>query len=236
MIEARVLEREWQAALAHAGLDAARVRRYDMEAVGGSAGGSGAGAAWFPPGDDLRQGDNFPDASQLHEANAPENINLHRIVVRVDDDVAVTAARMRHELEHARQYDALRRSIFLLYDFLLRALAHRVGGLNDCAGHLINAIPSELDANAAASMHLRARHPDQIARICASEHQVLACSLVGPEPFKTLPARMVAFAYIHRGRCEEATVTGMTLAEILDDCYEGASELWVKLDEGLPGT
>jgi len=45
---------------------------------------------------------------------------------------------------------------------------------------------------------------------------------------------MVAFAFIHRGRCEEATRTGISLPEILDDCYKGASDLWARLEEGLP--
>jgi hypothetical protein len=189
VIAANVLDEEWEAALAHACIDKSRTWLCVTEGIG-------ADVAWFPPGDELVVGEHFPDERRLDEANAPEHINLHRVSLRVDDDVAVTAGRMRHELEHARQYDALRRAIFKLYDFIKDdALPYRAGGLDGCAGDLINAIPSEIDANAAASMHLWERHPDEVARICDSNCRALACSLVGPEPFETLPARMVAFAF-----------------------------------------
>lgn len=121
-----------------------------------------------------------------------------------------------------------------LHRFVREALAHRVDGLKGCAGGLINAMPTELDANAAAAMHLRERYQDRVADVCLSDWSVLGCSLLGPEPLDTLPARMVAFAFIHRGGCAKATQTGMPLAAILDDCYEGASELWSSLEAGLP--
>jgi hypothetical protein len=125
----------------------------------------GADAVWFPPGDEIVVDDQFPDADQIADANAPEHIELHRMSLRADDDVAATSGRMRHELGHARQYEALGRSIFNLQRFIEEALAYRAGGLDGCAGHLINAIPTELDTNAAASVLLRERHPREVERI-----------------------------------------------------------------------
>lgn len=123
MIDTAVLDQEWRAALADAGIDSAQTRVYLMEGVGQGEGGRGAGAVWFPPGDELVLEDQFPDANRIDDANDPAHINLHRMSLRLDDDVALTAGRMRHELEHARQYDALGRAIFNLQGFVEDALA-----------------------------------------------------------------------------------------------------------------
>jgi hypothetical protein len=71
MIDTAVLDQEWRAALADAGIDSAQTRVYLMEGVGQGEGGRGAGAVWFPPGDELVLDDQFPDANRIDDANDP---------------------------------------------------------------------------------------------------------------------------------------------------------------------
>ena len=58
---------------------------------------------------------------------------------------------MRHELEHASQWDHHGQPIYGLYDLVLEVLAHKAAELEGCGGMYVNAIPAEQDANAAAS-------------------------------------------------------------------------------------
>jgi hypothetical protein len=82
-------------------------------------GGGHLGAVWHPPGNVLVEDEQFPDPTQLDDANAPAHRNLHRIVVPAEPPDAITfAALVRHELEHARQFDALGRPIFRLQRFI----------------------------------------------------------------------------------------------------------------------
>lgn len=70
------------------------------------------------------------------------------------------AALLRHELEHARQFDAVGAGVFDLQDFLENdVLSEVAGGLDGCGGGLINAVPTEIDSNAAASVFISARFP-----------------------------------------------------------------------------
>jgi hypothetical protein len=73
-----------------------------------------------------------------------------RVAIWRDVDLPVFAGRLRHELEHARQWDRFGRSIFELYDLIRdELLPRKAGDLNGCAGMYVNAIPAEQDANAA---------------------------------------------------------------------------------------
>jgi hypothetical protein len=186
------IDTEYQAALADAAIEPARARLYLAKAMGKRH----VGAVWHPPGDELVVSEQFPDASQRADANDPKHRDLHRIVAPDEPTDAVTfAALVRHELEHARQYDALGQAIFDLQQLLEGGvLPYRAVLLEGCAGSLINGVPTEIDANAAASVYVSARFTaEEVGALRGGDRRPLACSLVGPEQFETLPARMVAY-------------------------------------------
>jgi hypothetical protein len=225
---------EWSAALADAGIDQSATRLYLARAMGLKH----IGAVWHPPSDELVVDERFPDPSQLDDANADEHRRLHRIVVPAElEDVVTFAALLRHELEHARQHDAWGRPIVELQRLIERhVLRHKAGGLDGCAGQLINAVPTEIDANAAASVYVSARFSkEDVARLQGGKRSALACSLLPPESTDTLPARMLAFAFVHRSAfIAYADERGWDLAEMLDGYFgDGASDLWARLESGL---
>lgn len=227
------LDAELNPAREDAGYSPEQVRVYLASEI---TGGDRPQASWFPPGDVLVVDEMFPDPGQLADANDPAHINLHRIVMpRNPPDVARFAALLRHEFEHARQFDALGMQIFDLQTFLEReVLSRRAGGLPQSSG-LINEIPTEVDCNAAASVYVAGRFSaEELADLRASNGYRLAGSHVGPEPFDRLPARMVACAFIHRG-CVKAYADeqGKEPADVLDALYPGTGEIWERLEAGV---
>jgi hypothetical protein len=227
------IEVEYHAALADAKIDPQRVRLYLSKSMGKGH----LGAVWHPPGLELVVDEQFPDRGQLADANDPKHRRLHRIVAPAEPSDAITfAALFRHELEHARQYDALGTAIFDLQHFLERdVLPHKAGGLDGCAGSLINAVPTEIDANAAASVYITGRFTeDDLATLRQSQRSSLGCSIIGPEPFDSLPARMIAFAFIHRSAVHAlAAVSERPVADMLDERFPDAAALWARLEQGL---
>src|SRR4051812_7900900 len=106
---------EFEAALSDAGIEKGRARLYLVEKMGDG----DLGAVWHRPGRELAVHKDFPDRSQLQDANATDHRDLHRIVAPANPPNAVTlAALLRHELEHARQYDALGEQFLGLQDFI----------------------------------------------------------------------------------------------------------------------
>jgi hypothetical protein len=231
-MKSRVLDEQWDLALADAGLSAAVCRRYDFDATDTD---DGVGAVWFPPGEVLELSEHFPDAGCLEDANGPAHRSMHRIGVWPDTDASVVGARMRHELEHAVQWERLGPGIFRLYDVVHSVLSVKAAGLDGCAGMYINGIPSEQDANAAAAIFLRRHHTDRIDALCQDENsRQLACSLMPPEPVETLAARMVAYTWLFRNCClgimEEQE---QSFDEALDAACPGAGAYWRRLDAAL---
>jgi hypothetical protein len=231
-MDPRVLDEQWSLALSDAGLSASACRRYDFRADETD---DAVGAVWFPPSEVLSLTEHFPDAGLLEDANSPAHRSLHRVGVWPDTRAAVVGARMRHELEHAVQWERFGPGLFDVYDLVQSVLAVKAAGLDGCAGMYLNAIPSEQDANAAAAMFLRRHHTDTIDALCQDESsRQLACSLVGPETIETLPARMVAYVWLYRGLClavmEEQE---KSFDQLLDIAFPGAGEYWRHLDAGL---
>jgi hypothetical protein len=235
MSEAEIRE-ECDAALADAGLTREQVRFFPLAGLNIGT----WGAAWFRPHTDIQDGDRgFPgDHAQRAEANSEENRDLHRIAIPAEpQDRATLAALVRHELEHARQWDAML-GIFDLHDFIEHDLLPEVaGGLGaECKpGALINTIPTEMDCNAAASVYISQRFsPAEAQAIRDSDRRALACSLLPPPPAETLPARMVAFAFVHRAAVERhAERRGFSVALILGSVDGDAPALWARLEAGL---
>jgi hypothetical protein len=227
------VEAECRDALADAGFTAEQVRFFRLSELGTG----NIGAAWFRPDTDIEPDDpHFPrDAAQREKANSAESRKRHRIAVPADpDDRVLFAALLRHELEHARQWDA-RPLIFDLQGFIEDdILPEIVGGLDGCAGGLINTVPSEMDCNAAASVYITRRFsPDEIQPIRNGTKRFLACSLIEPLPPETLPRRMIAFAYIHRAAVERhAERRESSIASILFSLDRSARDYWVRLEDG----
>jgi hypothetical protein len=228
------IDEEFTAALADAGIERTATRLYLANEMGQKH----IGAVWFPPGDELYEDEQFPDESQLDDANSAAHRNLHRIVAPAKpDDKAMLAALLRHELEHARHYDALGTTITQLQDFIEHGvLPYAAGGLDGCAGGLVNTIPTEVDCNAAASVYIAGRFsPDEVQRIRDGDRRALACSLLPPDPPETLPARMLAFAFIYRGAViAYAAQQGSEVGEVIDGYFgDGAAETWARLEAGM---
>jgi hypothetical protein len=233
MLDETELEAEWNSALADAEMPEDRVRLFVVDAERSS---DHAYAVWHRPGRGLVRDHDFPQPLDVRTANAPENIDAHRIVVWRDATAPVVGATLRHELEHARQFDAVGVEVFDLYNLIkFGVLSHQAGGLDGCAGTYINAIPAERDANAAASMYLRKHHPDAAQGIRNSERRNLACSILPPEPHKTLPRRMIAFIALHpSASAAYAAAEGADLADLLERAYPGAAAIWQAINSGSP--
>ena len=227
-----VVESECREALADAGLAREEVRFIQLRQMGRGR----LGAAWFRPYTDIEPDDpGFPgDDAQRAAADGDESRTLHRITVPAEPENRVLfAALLRHELEHARQWDA-QVEIFELQDFLeYDVLKEIAGALDGCGGGLINTIPSEMDCNAAASVYIARRFSNaEIQPIRNGPNRYLACSLLPPLPRDTLPARMTAFAYIHRATVDRIAVRrGYSAAMVLRSVHPKAQAYWVRLEE-----
>jgi hypothetical protein len=145
--------------------------------------------------------------------------------------VAVVGAMLGHELEHARQQEAVGNDAFDIDDqFLDRAIRLRVGGLPG-GTELYNLKPMELDANAAAAMYLRKCHPGHVDAILDGPFAGLARSLTPPEDPATLLTRTVACLFLFRDVCErDVEGRDIKFAQFLRPYDKKASELWEALD------
>ena len=226
---------ECAGALADAGLPAKRVRFFRLAEVGPRY----VGAGWFRPHVTIFHADPaFPDDAQRADANRPGNRELHRLTVAAaPDDRATFAALVRHELEHARQYEALGERICDMRDFVLEHVLREVAHDLDGCGGLVNQIPTEIDCNAAASVYVASRFPaEEVQKLRDGQRRHLACSLIPPAPPETLPARMVAFAFVYRAAVERhAQRRGETLSSLLSSLDPKAPDVWAQLEAGLSG-
>ncbi|MGI9658425.1 MAG: hypothetical protein ACR2OD_05910, partial [Gaiellaceae bacterium] len=172
------------------------------------------------------------------ELNHPSNRSKDRFCIWTDVPVPLIAARMRHELEHARQCRAHSVALWALTDLVGDVLAETVGESPGGAA-LYNASPVELDASAAAAWFVRRRYGDDIAmELLDSAHaEADGPNLrlhLGPGPLETLPARMLAFLWQFPAACtafEHRTGTPVALA--LEAVWPGAEQIWSRL-ERLP--
>jgi len=222
--------------LTDAGLAPENVRFYPLAALRTECG--HIGAAWFRPCIEIRPDDpGFPgDDAKRDEANSDVNRPHHRITVPAEPmDRATFAGLVRHELEHARQFES-GAGIVDLHDFIEHDVLPLVaGGLNGCPGALLNSMPDEIDCNAAASVYVRRRFSaPEVQAVRGSPRRYLVCSLIPPAPPETLAARMVAFAFVYREAVERhAKRRGFPATSILGGVRGYAGELWTRLEEGL---
>jgi hypothetical protein len=233
------LTTEWEAALADANFTADQVRLYPFP---GEKSGNENRAYYFTPGQQIFFDPDFPDdlGAQLQDAN--ERINQHRIAVWVDAPTPVLGAKLRHELEHARQWEAHGKPLFNLNDLAMVALAERVGNLPG-GGMLYNLNPIETDANAASARFAWDRYgEDECRALCepSADYGALFRSHLPPPSVETLPKRILNFLQQFPDACERiAECDGRPFTELLDEAWEGAGAAWeamdaVNLDAPLP--
>jgi hypothetical protein len=168
------------------------------------------------------QEDEFLVDAQRDEANADGVLGKHRVATwdsGRDDDMTllIRVAALRHELEHARQWDQVGPIPFQMtwmVDDVLRVKLEGVPG-----GSLFyNFKPLEQDANAAASVYVRrTRHADLVNVLARSrDHGQFARSLTPPpDPRTVRPRRCRPLASALRSSRRVWALTGHSAAESL---------------------
>jgi hypothetical protein len=173
-------------------------------------------AASYPAGRILAdEPEDIIRGAALVEANEPEIVPKQRIAVYAAFDeadpfeVAIVAAKLRHELRHGEQRLSRRGDeIFALDEFAEQIIQWKVGGLPG-GTNLYNLKPVEADANAAAAMYLRDHHADQVGRILDGDDAALARSNTAPGDLDDLPAKTVAFIFQYREIAEDPARGGV---------------------------
>jgi hypothetical protein len=236
LLDQAICSAEWAAALDDADLDLSQCKLSVLPAVRGD-----ARSVHYPPGRELGA-DRVINETLAAELNRPENRDHHRVAVlgEASDDErgrAVFAALLRHELEHARQWEAWRAvpvELSCLFDDVIDVL---VGEHIEAGRQLYRAQPNERDANAAASRFVRRRyHHDVIDDILASEDYVLVATVSPPEPLESLPMRNVAFLFQNHDVCRQiAERVGESFAARLERIAPAVRAAWEDLEHQLKG-
>jgi hypothetical protein len=145
------IEEIWLAALADVEINAEDALLYTLK---GESGG-GYNARYLHRGLEIHPEGEPEQLHPLLEAmNDAACIDACRVAVFTDRSIEGTAALVRHELEHARQREVQGSRLMDLYRIAEDVIKERVGGLTGGA-LLYQAIPVEMDANAAAAVFVR---------------------------------------------------------------------------------
>jgi hypothetical protein len=184
------------------------------------------------PGMTIEADDDVVSEELAAEMNSPQHLNRHRVIVRrpLESDpfsIAAFSGKLRHELEHARQWNACGLSVFQLSDLADSVLAPKIRGLAG-GNRFIHLKPIEQDANAAAAIFLRARWPDEVTALLDDPNDgPLVRSLTPPGSTATLVTRMVAFLYLYEDLCAALEAKWpFGFAEHLDGIAPSAGALW----------
>jgi hypothetical protein len=201
MYDRAVVDDLWREAIADSGVDSNSVHRFEaIRAVS-----EGAGAQWWAPHESVREPPILLELSEEDAAAADEIplLGLHRVATApiegLEPRVAegALAAKLRHELEHARQLEASGREPFGLMQLALEVHRRKTGGT--IYGAFRNQMPIEDDANAAASLFVRKVRPDSVDALRSHEaYGPLVRAVLGPSNPKTLVARLVGFLFHYR--------------------------------------
>jgi hypothetical protein len=219
------LEAGWLGALADAGYTPSDARLY---LLAGARPSSGRSAMWFEPGSIVYRTLETPfSPAQLRDVNDPVIRQQHRVCAFFAERPAVVIAKMRHELEHARQWDVAGKEVFDIYKHVYDMGSILFGGLPQ-SGRFYSLVPAEQDANAAAARFAQAHlSPEAITAEIAGDQSVLFRSPAVTDPL-TLLNRMVGFAAIWRTTFEQVlSDAGESLATVLDSA---ALTLWRELE------
>ena len=224
-----VIVAAWRAALDHAGL---RDDHFHLIVCPGSPrAGNAPKAAWYEPGETLSK-DKILTGATLEEANEPAHSGRHRIAAfePVDGsnemEVATLEARLRHEIEHARQYMRWGEELLTL-NSVIDDLARCYGGERGYEA-FYNAKPSERDAHAAAALLLRDRHGREVsAQILDTDSDwELAMARMPPGDLRELPIRSLSYAYSFAEMVQRENADGLSFEQWLDLKLPGAGAVW----------
>jgi hypothetical protein len=218
------LQRHWEAALAHAQIESDAARLY---LVGGKP--IDRSAIWIEPGSEIFRTPEFPlTSSQLTDANHAARRDLHRIIAFSETSPIVLAARMRHELEHARQWDQDGSRLTRLEEAIQATHGNTYGGLA-WSGLIYNTVPSEADANAAAAQFAAAHFPTgELESLIGEGDGVLFRSPASTDS-ETLGLRMLCHIAGWRTEFESHLDSrALNRTSFLDDVVSSGSALWIQ--------
>jgi hypothetical protein len=196
-------------------------------------------AMYFLPGPDPDPPFAFTQ-TQLEEATSDEMAERHRIIVHVDYELpenlgpeateAFLAAVLRHELEHARQAQAPggRQALEVDQNLVDPVLSKKAGGIKGGARYY-NMKPSELDANAAASVYVRSHFPEAVPALLETEIGEMLRSHTEPEDPGTLLRRTVCFLFQFKAIAETLSAPLPASAHLRIYGGSEAEGLWKRL-------
>jgi hypothetical protein len=230
----RIVQDEWLAAVQDSGLDIEQLRLLEAE---GEVTPDSAGQGFYRSPTDQNvppiPGGNVPEqVLQLFDAPEWEGSSLHLFAIWRENQlpVPVLAALLRHELEHARQWQEHGDRLFRLHEAVMAAPRDLAGAR--FVNFLFNVAPIEIDANAAAARFVWGRHEAAVQELVDSGYHDLGLFRYrgGPEPIETLPERTICFAHLFAERCErKAAEEGISFTEALEWRWPGAGEFWSRL-------
>lgn len=178
-VDPRVL-REWGAALADAAIAPDEATLFVLP--GRCRPPRGFGARWFFPGSDIHWSERLPMPVTERERAAREK-DLHRVLLWTGYSDVGLGWLLRHELEHARQFDVAGVGALRLAKVVEQASHDPYFGQRD---------PIECDARAAAAQFVAGRQ-EELARLDASERQIIASS-DPPAELTSIADRVLAMA------------------------------------------
>lgn len=227
---------EWNAALADAELDQAAVALWAFDSASSS---RGVNAVYYAPGVMVDDTGDDPCLGSVRGAlDLPANRNRHRVCLWTGVPRPLVSARMRHELEHARQCRKHGSALWWLAELVGDVLAEVVGDAPGGAA-LYNATPIEIDASAAASRYVAQRYGDAVTRdLLDSKHAATDGPNLRPQldpgPIETLPTRTLAFLWAFPEACAAFERRNETLiATALEAVWPGGHLTWNRLEELL---
>jgi hypothetical protein len=153
-----------------------------------------------------------------------------RITCCVGIDDRLVAPVLRHELEHARQWQrGGGNPTFELVGLIERILNSAGYAGLPASGQIYTLSPHERDANGAASRFIRGLIGDDEADLCAKERELdpgLFRRRPEPEPPETLARRLICHAAVWPDTAEGVYQLAQDLPKILDRALAGGSDLW----------
>jgi hypothetical protein len=171
-------------------------------------------------------------SSQVADANSVAQRNKHRVFVRAFTEPFVALGRLRHELEHARQYDRSA-SVYLFSSFVQDAISHEFELTEPetwtGSGTVYNLLPSEEDANRAAAQANLGHFGPPTAEQLAGFDSVLVRDDGGVEPDLLGRRLLVMAALFPDGFYWVAGERGESRDELLGRLGPEARSAWEKL-------
>jgi hypothetical protein len=190
------LDDEWAAALAHAGFASERAVLF---VVDGERPDNDEYASHAAPGQWVQSSSELWGYEERELANRPASRDLHRIAIwkpcdETQREIALFGTLLRHELEHARQWETCGRVVSSLDLIIALVHAAKYAG-SKIPGSAYNAKPNEQDANASARLYLLDRHPAVAESVFSHPIGEAIRSALTPGDPASLPERITEYLY-----------------------------------------